>query len=193
MSTCLTCMGSQVRVLYCPPSSRTKKDIYAKNPEVSTTSGLFCARFLKSEKKISKRVLAKSVDLYLYPRHFEPLFRSFFGKAARFCSRQNVEFRPAFLLVLPNTHSKHRYQRVSQLCDVSDVKTAGKPPPAPGRNHSVLAMLGREKANLPLRWQREVVYLLARSRASVFSVKPIMSLWASRVSRQSGERNVSAF
>ena len=35
MSTCLTCMGSQVRVLYCPPSSRTKKDIYAKNPEVS--------------------------------------------------------------------------------------------------------------------------------------------------------------
>ena len=154
---------------------------------------VFCAQFLKSEKKISKRVLAKSVDLYLYPRHFEPLFRSFFGKAARFCSRQNVEFRPAFLLVLPNTHSKHRYQRVSQLCDVSDVKTAGKPPPAPGRNHSVLAMLGREKANLPLRWQREVVYLLALSRASVFSVKPIMSLWASRVSRQSGERNVSAF
>ena len=193
MSTCLTCMGSQVRVLYCPPSSRTKKDIYAKNPEVSTASGFFCAQFLKSEKKISKRVLAKSVDLYLYPRHFEPLFRSFFGKAARFCSRQNVEFRPAFLLVLPNTHSKHRYQRVSQLCDVSDVKTAGKPPPAPGRNHSVLAMLGREKANLPLRWQREVVYLLALSRASVFSVKPIMSLWASRVSRQSGERNVSAF
>ena len=193
MSTCLTCMGSQVRVLYCPPSSRTKKDIYAKNPEVSTASGFFCAQFLKSEKKISKRVLAKSVDLYLYPRHFEPLFRSFFGKAARFCSRQNVEFRPAFLLVLPNTHSKHRYQRVSQLCDVSDVKTAGQPHPTSGRNHSVLAMLGREKANLPLRWQREVVYLLALSRASVFSVKPIMSLWASRVSRQSGERNVSAF
>ena len=183
----------RVRFPYPAPSSRTKKDIYAKNPEVSTTSGFFCAQFLKSEKKISKRVLAKSVDLNLYARDFGPLFRSFFGKAARFCSRQNVEFRPAFLLVLPNTHSKHRYQRVSQLCDVSDVKTAGKPPPAPGRNHSVLAMLGREKANLPLRWQREVVYLLALSRASVFSVKPIMSLWASRVSRQSGERNVSAF
>ena len=193
MSTCLTCMGSQVRVLYCPPSSRTKKDIYAKNPEVSTTSGFFCAQFLKSEKKISKRVLAKSVDLYLYPRHFEPLFRSFFGKAARFCSRQNVEFRPAFLLVLPNTHSKHRYQRVSQLCDVSDVKAAGKPHPTPGRNHGVLAMLGREKAKHPLPAQRVVVYLLALSRASVFNVTPIMSLWASRVSRQSGERNVSAF
>ena len=150
MSTCLTCMGSQVRVLYCPPSSRTKKDIYAKSPEVSTTSGLFCAQFLKSEKKISKRVLAKSVDLNLYPRDFGPLFREFFGKVARFCSRQNVEFRPAFLLVLPNTHSKHRYQRVSQLCDVSDVKTAGKPPPVPGRNHGVLAMLGREKAKHPL-------------------------------------------
>ena len=141
-----------------------------------------------------KWTLANLMDLYLYPRLFEPLFRRFFGKAALFCSRQNVEFRPAFLLVLPNTHSKHRYQRVSQLCDVSDVKTAGKPPPpVPGRNHSVLAMLGREKANLPLRWQREVVYLLALSRASVFNVTPIMSLWASRVSRQSGERNVSAF
>ena len=106
MSTCLTCMGSQVRVLYCPPSSRTKKDIYAKNPEVSTTSGLFCARFLKSEKKISKRVLAKSMDLNLYPRHFEPLFRGFFGKAARSCSRQNVEFEQAFLLVLLDRHSE---------------------------------------------------------------------------------------
>ena len=193
MSTCLTCMGSQVRVLYCPPSSRTKKDIYAKSPEVSTTSGFFCAQFLKSEKKISKRVLAKSMDLNLYPRHFEPLFREFFGKAALFCSRQNVEFRPAFLLVLPNTHSKHRYQRVSQLCDVSDVKTAGKPHPTPGRNHSVLAMLGREKAKHPLPAQRVVVYRLALSRASVFNVTLIMSLWASRVSRQSGDRKVNAF
>ena len=193
MSTCLTCMGSQVRVLYCPPSSRTKKDIYAKNPEVSTTSGFFCAQFLKLEKKISKRVLAKSVDLNLYPRDFGPLFREFFGKAALFCSRQNVEFRPAFLLVLPNTHSKHRYQRVSQLCDVSDVKTAGKPPPAPGRNHGVLAMLGREKSKHPLPAQRVVAYRLAFSRASVFNVTPIMSLWASRVSRQSGDRKVNAF
>ena len=115
-----------------------------------TASGFFCAHFLKSEKKISKRVLAKSVDLNLYPRDFGPLFREFFGKAARFCSRQNVEFRPTFLVALPNTHSKHRFQRVSQLCDVSDVKTAGKPPPAPGRNHGVLAMLGREKAKHPL-------------------------------------------
>ena len=140
-----------------------------------------------------KWALANSMDLYLYPRLFEPLFREFFGKAALFCPRQSVEFQPAFLLVMPNTHSKHRCQRVSQLCDASDVKTAGKPHPTPGRNHGVLAMLGREKANLPLRWQREVVYLLARSRASVFSVKPIMSLWASRVSRQSGDRKVNAF
>ena len=99
-------MGSQVRVLYCPPSSRTKKDIYAKNPEVSATSGFFCAQFLKSEKKISKRVLTKSVDLYLYPRDFGPLFREFFGKAARFCSRQSVEFWLAFLLVLLDRHSE---------------------------------------------------------------------------------------
>ena len=175
------------------PSSRTKKDIYAKNPEVSTASGFFCAHFLKLEKKISKRVLAKSVDLNLYPRDFGPLFRSFFGKAARFCSRQSVEFWLAFLLVLPNAHSKHRCRRVSRLCDVSDVKTAGKPHPTPGRNHGVLAMLGREKAKHPLPVQRVVVYLLALSRASVFNVTPIMSLWASRVSRQSGERNVSAF
>ena len=158
-----------------------------------TTSGFFCAQFLKSEKKISKRVLAKSVDLNLYARDFGPLFRSFFGKAARFCSRQNVEFRPAFLLVLPNTNSKHRCQRVSQLCDVSDVKTAGKPPHAPGRNHSVLAMLGREKAKHPQPAQRVVAYRLALSRASVFNVTPIMSLWASRVSRQSGDKKVNAF
>ena len=140
-----------------------------------------------------KWTLANLMDLYLYPRRFEPLFREFFGKAARFCSRQNVEFRPAFLLVLPNAHSKHRCQRVSPLCGISDVKTAGKPPPAPGRNHSVLAMLGREKAKHPLPVQRVVVYLLALSRASVFNVTPIMSLWASRVSRQSGDRKVNAF
>ena len=48
-------------------------------------------------------------------------------------------------------------------------------------------------ANHPLPVQRVVVYLLDLSRASVFNVTPIMSLWASRVSRQSGERNVSAF
>ena len=77
---------------------------------------------------------ANSMDLYLYPRRFEPLFRGFFGKAARFRSRQNVEFRPTFLVVLPNTHSKHRCQRVSRLCDVSDVKTAGKPPPLQDEN-----------------------------------------------------------
>ena len=140
-----------------------------------------------------KWTLANLMDLYLYPRRFEPLFRGFFEKVALFCPRQSVEFRPTFLLVMPNTHSKHRCQRVSRLCDVSDVKTAGKPHPTPGRNHGVLAMLGREKANLPLRWQREVVYLLDLSRASVFNVTPIMSLWASRVSRQSGERNVSTF
>ena len=139
-----------------------------------------------------KWTLANSLDLYLYPRHFEPLFREFFGKAARFCSRQSVEFWLAFLLVLPNAHSKHRCQRVSQLCDVSDVKTAGKPPPAPGQNHGVLTTLRRKKAKHPLQW-RVVAYRLALSRASVFNVTPIMSLWASRVSRQSGDRKVNAF
>ena len=155
--------------------------------------GFFAPIFSSVTQRCQLPCQANSMDLYLYPRRFEPLFRSFFGKAARFCSRQNVEFRPAFLLVLPNTHSKHRYQRVSQLCDVSDVKTAGQPHPTSGRNHSVLAMLGREKAKHPLPVQRVVVYLLTLSRASVFNVTPIMSLWASRVSRQSGERNVSAF
>ena len=50
-------------------------------------------------------------------------------------------------------------------------------------------MLGREKAKhpLPALQQRVVVYLLDLSRASVFNVTPIMSLWASRLSRQSGE------
>ena len=155
--------------------------------------GFFAPIFRGVTKRCQLPCQANSMDLYLYPRRFEPLFREFFGKAARFCSRQSVEFWLAFLLVLPNAHSKHRCQRVSPLCGISDVKTAGQPHPTSGRNHGVLAMLGREKANLPLRWQREVVYLLALSRASVFNVTPIMSLWASRVSRQSGERNVSAF
>ena len=53
-----------------------------------------------------KWTLANLMDLYLYPRHFEPLFREFFGKAARFCSRQNVEFEQAFLLVLLDRHSE---------------------------------------------------------------------------------------
>ena len=53
-----------------------------------------------------KWTLANLMDLYLYPRHFEPLFRGFFGKAARSCSRQNVEFEQAFLLVLLDRHSK---------------------------------------------------------------------------------------
>ena len=97
-----------------------------------------------------KWTLANSMDLYLYPRRFETLFREFFVKAALFCPRQSVEFRPAFLLVLPNTHSKHRCQRVSPLCGISDVKTADKIHPIPGRNHGVLAMLGREKAKHPL-------------------------------------------
>ena len=96
-------------------------------------------------------------------------------------------------MVMSNTHAKHSCLFFFLLCDVSDVKTAGKLHPTPGRNHSVLAMLGREKAKHPLPVQRVVVYLLALSRASVFNVTPIMSLWASRVSRQSGERNVSAF
>ena len=54
-------------------------------------------------------------------------------------------------------------------------------------------MLGREKAKHPLPAQRVVVYLLDLSRASVFNVTPIMSLWASRVSRQSGDKKVNAF
>ena len=159
-----------------------------------TTSGLFCAQFLKSEKKISKRVLAKSMDLNLYPRHFEPLFRGFFGKAARFRSRQNVEFRPTFLVVLPNTHSKHRCQRVSRLCDASDVKTAGKPIPLQDENTAYWRCWDARKQSTRCNaTQRVVVYLLDLSRASVFNVTPIMSLWDSRVSRQSGDRKVNAF
>ena len=53
-----------------------------------------------------KWALANSMDLYLYPRLFEPLFRDFFGKVARFRSRQNVEFEQAFLLVLLDRHSE---------------------------------------------------------------------------------------
>ena len=46
------------------------------------------------------------MDLYLYSRLFEPLFRGFFGKAALFYSRQSVEFEQVFLLVLLDGHSE---------------------------------------------------------------------------------------
>ena len=170
-----------------------KKISARKAQKFQRLPGFFAPIFRGVTKRCQLPCQANSMDLYLYPRRFEPLFREFFGKAALFCPRQSVEFRPAFLLVLPNAHSKHRCRCVSPLCGISDVKTAGKPPPALGRNHSVLAMLGREKAKHPLPAQRVVVYLLALSRASVFNVTPIMSLWASRVSRQSGDKKVSAF
>ena len=142
-----------------------------------------------------KWTLANLMDLYLYPRHFEPLFREFFGKAARFCSRQSVEFWLVFLLVLPNAHSKHRCQRVSRLCDVSDVKTADKIHLPLQDENTAYWRCGdaRKQSTRCQPVQRVVVYLLALSRASVFNVTPIMSLWASRVSRQSGDRKVSAF
>ena len=44
-------MGSQVRVLYCPPSSCTQIDAAAKSPEVSTTSGLFAPIFSSVTKR----------------------------------------------------------------------------------------------------------------------------------------------
>ena len=138
--------------------------------------GFFAPIFRGVTKRCQLPCQANSMDLYLYPRRFEPLFREFFGKAARFCSRQSVEFWLAFLLVLPNAHSKHRCQRVSPLCGISDVKTAGQPHPTSGRNHGVLAMLGREKAKHPLPAQRVVAYRLALSRASVFNVTPIIAL-----------------
>ena len=138
--------------------------------------GFFAHIFRGVTKRCQLPCQANSMDLYLYPRRFEPLFRGFFGKAALFCPRQSVEFWLAFLLVLPSTHSKHRCRCVSRLCDVSDVKTAGKPHPTPGRKHGVLAMLGREKAKHPLPVQRVVVYLLALIRASVFNVTPIIAL-----------------
>ena len=96
--------------------------------------GFFAPIFSSVTKRCQLPCQANSMDLYLYPRHFEPLFRGFFGEAALFCPRQNVEFRPAFLLVMPNANSKHRCQRVSRLCDVSDVKTAGKPIPLQDEN-----------------------------------------------------------
>ena len=68
--------------------------------------GFFAPIFSSVTKRCQLPCQANSMDLYLYPRLFEPLFRGFFGKAARSCSRQNVEFEQAFLLVLLDRHSK---------------------------------------------------------------------------------------
>ena len=97
-------------------------------------------------------------------------------------------------MVLPNANSKHRCQRVSRLCDVSDVKTAGKPIPLQDENTAYWRCWDARKQSTRCNaTQRVVVYLLDLSRASVFNVTPIMSLWDSRVSRQSGDRKVNAF
>ena len=40
------------------------------------------------------------------PKAFRAAFPSFFGKAALFCPRQNVELGQTFLLVLLDTHSE---------------------------------------------------------------------------------------
>ena len=68
--------------------------------------GFFAPIFSSVTKRCQLPCQANSMDLYLYPRRFEPLFRGFFGKAARSCSRQNVEFEQAFLLVLLDRHSE---------------------------------------------------------------------------------------
>ena len=170
-----------------------KKMPLRKAQKFQRLPGFFAPIFRGVTKRCQLPCQANSMDLYLYPRRFEPLFREFFGKAARFCSRQNVEFRPAFLLVLPNTHSKHRCRCVSPLCGISDVKTAGKPQSHSRTKTRRIGDAGTRESKAPAATQRVVVYLLDLSRASVFNVTPIMSLWASRVSRQSGERNVSAF
>ena len=68
--------------------------------------GFFAPIFRGVTKRCQLPCQANSMDLYLYPRRFEPLFRGFFGKAARVCSQQNVEFEQAFLLVLLDRHSE---------------------------------------------------------------------------------------
>ena len=119
--------GREFESLQVHHQAAPKKMPLRKAQKFQRLPGFFAPIFSSVTKRCQLPCQTNSMDLYLYPRHFEPLFRGFFGEAALFCPRQNVEFRPAFLLVLPNTHSKHRYQRVSRLCDVSDVKTAGKP------------------------------------------------------------------
>ena len=68
--------------------------------------GFFAPIFSSVTKRCQLPCQANSMDLYLYPRRFEPLFREFFGKAALFYSRQNVEFEQVFLLVLLDGHSE---------------------------------------------------------------------------------------
>ena len=77
-------MGSQVRVLYCPPSSRTKKDIYAKNPEVSTASGFFLRPFFEVEKKDIKKGFGKISGLEPLPTRFWAAFPGIFRESGSF-------------------------------------------------------------------------------------------------------------
>ena len=153
----------------------------------------FLRQIFEVGKKDIKKGFGKISRLEPLRTRFWAAFPEFFRESGSFLLSAKCRISTGVFVGLADTNSKHRCRRVSPLCDVSDVKTAGKPHPIPGRNHGVLAMLGREKAKHPLPAQRVVVYLLDLSRASVFNVTPIMSLWASRVSRQSGDRKVNAF
>jgi len=82
---------------------------------------------------------------------------------------------------------------LAQLCGISDVKTAGNPlHPLQDEITAYWRCWAARKQSTRCQRNGGVIYLLALSRASVFNVTPIMSLWASRVSRQSGDRKVGA-
>ena len=69
-----------------------KKMPLRKAQKFQRLPGFFAPIFRGVTKRCQLPCQANSMDLYLYPRRFEPLFRGFFGKVALFCPRQSVEF-----------------------------------------------------------------------------------------------------
>ena len=110
----------------------------------------FLRQIFEVGKKDIKKGFGKISRLEPLRTRFWAAFPEFFRESGSFLLSAKCRISTGVFVGLADTNSKHRCRRVSPLCDVSDVKTAGKPPPVPGRNHGVLTTLGREKAKHPL-------------------------------------------
>ena len=84
--------GREFESLQVHHQAEPKKISARKAQKFQRLPGFFAPIFRGVTKRCQLPCQANSMDLYLYPRRFEPLFREFFGRAALFRPRQSVEF-----------------------------------------------------------------------------------------------------
>ena len=84
--------GREFESLQVHHQAAPKKMPLRKAQKFQRLLGFFAPIFRGVTKRCQLPCQANSMDLYLYPRLFEPLFREFFGRASLFRPRQSVEF-----------------------------------------------------------------------------------------------------